>query len=78
MVARGYSCEKMAGVKVMKTAGLIRDEKGQWWVTNSRNKPIIEFAYSDEAEYAYQLGIKKGHEEPQDAVSAVLKSKPKL
>ena len=60
----------------MNNMNLMRDENGQWWITNSRNKPITKFAYSDEAEYAYQLGLEKGHNEPVDAVSAVLKSKP--
>ena len=62
----------------MKNMSLIRDEKGQWWVTNSKNRPIVKFAYSDEAEYAYQLGLERGRKEPTDAVSAVLDSKPNL
>ena len=62
----------------MNNMNLMRDENGQWWITNSRNEPIAKFAYSDEAEYAYSLGIEKGRNEPVDVVSAVLKGKPEL
>lgn len=59
----------------MNDMNLMRDENGKWWVTNSRNKPIVEFAYSDEAEFAYQLGIERRHNETLDVTSAILKSK---
>lgn len=62
----------------MNNINLIRDKEGIWWITNSRNKPVVKFAYSDETEYAYNLGIEKGRSEPSDAISAVLKSKPEL
>jgi hypothetical protein len=42
----------------MDTVNYIRDKDGVWWITNSKNEPLVKFAYSDEMEIAFQIGIK--------------------
>lgn len=54
---------------------IVRKENGEWWFANRKNEPIVKFAFSEEMEYAYNLGIEKGHKETLDVFSAVIPKK---
>lgn len=55
------------------TTNYIRDKNGQWWIANSKGKPLIEFAYSEEMEFAYKIGLGDGARLATNSIVKVIK-----